>query len=455
MLLAIAIAVMTLVVVATVVLPLTKAARPAPERGQFDRAVYRDQLKELERDQARGLIDAAEAATARLEIERRLLATTEESKPPAPATRGSLVVAIALALLLPAGAVLAYLAVGAPGVPDQPYAERGPERALAAAGSGHGDMEKSASQLAEKLKANPGDDGAWLLLARTEAALGHWQKSAEAYRTAMRLTHDRPDVAAAYGEMLVMAADGIVTAPAHDILAAALQRDPGNVAARYYLALAAAQAGDAETAIAAWQKLAAEQPQGSPLRQELKTRIAEAAQSADIAAPDLAPPKPGPSEAEMAEAAKMTPEARQQMIRGMVEKLAGEVQAKPDDLPGWLRLGRAYAVLGDSAKAADAYQHAAKLKPDDPRILVAEAEALMPDPKPETPISAHAVELLQHAEALDPKQPAALWYLGLAAAQQRNFSAATDYWQRLLEVLPAGSDQHRAVEQALAALKGK
>ena len=454
MLLAIALAVMTLVVVATVVLPLMRGARPAPERGQFDRAVYRDQLRELERDQARGLIDAAEAATARLEIERRLLASAARSEPPAPARRGSIAVAAVLALLLPAAAVLAYLWLGSPGVPDQPYAERGPERVLAAA-NGHGDLEKTAATLAEKLKADPGNADQWLLLARTEAALGHWQKGAEAYRAAMRLTHDRPDVAAAYGEMLVMAADGIVTPRAHDILAAALERDPGNTAARYYLALAAAQAGDVKAAIAAWQKLAAEQPADSPLRRELKTRIAEAAQSVGMPAPELAPPAKGPSAAEVEAARKMTPEARQQMIRGMVEKLAGELAAKPDDLEGWLRLGRAYVVLGERDKAAQAYDHAAKLKPDDARILVAEAEAMITDPKPETPLPAPAVALLQHAAALDPKQPAALWYLGLAAVQQRQFTEAEGYWRRLLDVLPPDSEQHRSVEEALAAIKGK
>lgn len=455
MLLAVALAVMTLVVIATVVLPLMKGARPAPERGAFDRAVYLDQLRELDRDLARGLIDDVQARTARLEIERRLLASAAESEPPAAAKGGSVALAFGLALLVPAAAVLIYLAVGSPGVPDQPYAERGPERALAAAGNGHGDLEKTAAALEAQLKADPSNDAQWLLLARTEAALGHWQKSAEAYRAAMRLTHDRPDVAAAYGEMLVMAADGIVTARAHDILAAALQRDPGNVAARYYLALAAAQAGDAETAIAAWQKLAAEQPADSPLRNELKTRIAEAAQSAGIAVPALAPPAAGPSAAEIAQLQQMTPEARETMIRGMVAQLAEKLAAQPDDLAGWLRLGRAYAVLGEHDKAVDAYARAAKLKPDDPQILVAEAEALMPDPKPETPIPPQAVDLLRHAAAIDPQQPAALWYLGLAAAQQRNFDAATGYWQRLLAVLPPDSEQHRSVAEAIAAIKAK
>jgi cytochrome c-type biogenesis protein CcmH len=454
MLLAIALAAITLVVVATVVLPLMRSTRPAPERAQFDRAVYRDQLRELERDVARGLIAADEAATARLEIERRLLAAGGASEPPAARAAGSPVLAVVLAILLPLAAVLGYLALGSPGVPDQPYAARGPARARAAA-NGHEDLEKTAAALAARLKTRSANAADWLLLARTEAALGHWQKSTDAYRQAMRLTHDRPDIATAYGEELVMAADGVVTPAAHDVLAAALARDPGNVEARYYLALAQAQAGNAAAAIAAWQKLAAEQPADSPLRRELETRIDEAAESAGLAKPKLAPPAAGPSAAELAEAAKIAPAQRQQMIRGMVAKLAAELEAKPDDVEGWLRLGRAYGVLGEHDQAADAYQHALRLKPQDPEILIAVAAALMPDRRPETPVPERAVALLRRADALDPKQPAALWYLGLAAAQHRDFAGASGYWQRLLPLLPPSGEQHDAVAAAIAALKGK
>ncbi|HWI26062.1 MAG TPA: c-type cytochrome biogenesis protein CcmI [Stellaceae bacterium] len=453
MLLAIVLAAMTILVAVTVILPLAKGARPAPERSQFDRAVYRDQLRELERDAARGLIGPREAATARLEIERRLLAA-EPQVEPAAAAPGSPVLAVTLACLLPVAAALAYLALGSPGIPDQPYDARGPERALAAA-NGHTDLEKTAAALAERVKSTPDNDEDWLLLARTEAALGHWQKSADAYGAAMRLTHDRPDIAASYGEMLVAAAQGIVTPRAHDLFAAAVERDPGNVLARYYLALGAAQAGDAQAAIAGWQKLAAEQPAQSPLRRELKERIDEAAKEGGLPAPELAAPAAGPNTAQMAAAAKMTPEARQQMIRGMVAKLAATLEAQPNDVEGWQRLGRAYAVLGEHDKAADAYDRAARLRPNDPAILLAEAEALMPDHKPETPVPDRAVTLLRRVEALDAKQPAALWYLGLAAAQKRNFAEASEYWQRLLPLLPPAGEQHDAVAAAIAALKGK
>jgi len=191
------------------------------------------------------------------------------------------------------------------------------------------------------------------------------------------------------------------------------------------------------------------------MRAELKARIAEAARSAGLPAPEFPPPRAGPSAAEMAKAAEMSPEERQAMIRNMVDGLAVKLAQNPDDIDGWKRLGRAYGVLGERDKAVDAYEHAERLKPDDTRILLAEAELLIPGGLPQTPLPERLVSLLKHVDTLDARQPAALWYLGLASVQQRDFAAARSYWQRLLEVLPEDADQHQAVAAALDALKDK
>jgi len=453
MLLALAIAAVTLVVVATVVLPLMKGARAAPGRASFDRAVYRDQLKELERDRARGLIDADQTAAARLEIERRLLAADARPEVATARRSGSPALAIALALLLPAAAMGIYLALGAPGAPDEPYAGRGPERALAAAEGRHGDIAGALAALEKDLAAHPDDAEKWLLLARSAATLGQWQKSATAYQKALVLTKSRPDVASAYGEMLVFAAEGIVTPRAQEAFTAALARNPKDMAARYYLALAEAQAGNAQAAIDGWQKLAAEVADPE-LRDRLRARIADAASSAGMAAPALAAPA-GPSAEDRARAEKMTPAERQDMIRGMVDGLAAKLRSDPEDFEGWMKLARAYGVLDEHDKAADAYEQAARLKPEDPRIPLAEAEALIVDHAPQVPLPERAVALWRRVDMLDPQQPAALWYLGLAAAQQRRLAEASGYWQRLLPLLPADSDQHKMVAAAIAALKDK
>src|SRR6202008_4695628 len=102
---------------------------------------------------------------------------------------------VVLAVLVPLGAVAVYLVHGAPRIPDQPYEARATERALTDA-QGALDLDKTVAALQERLKAEPGSAEGWLLLARTQAARGRWRESAEAYRQAMTLTKDRPDVAA-------------------------------------------------------------------------------------------------------------------------------------------------------------------------------------------------------------------------------------------------------------------
>ena len=453
MLLALALAAMTAIAVAAVVLPLMNGIRPVHERAAFDRAVYRQQLKELESDAARGLISESQMTAARLEIERRLLAADSQPAAPPPRDAGGRLVAVALPLAMPALAAGLYLALGSPNVPDQPYAARESERTLVA--KNHLELAETASALEEKLTHDADDSQDWLLLARTQAALGQWGKSAEAYRRTIALTKGRPDVLAGYGEILVMAADGFVTPEARKAFDAALTGDPRSVAARYYLALGAAQAGQAKDAIDSWQALAAETAAGSPLREDLKARIAETARTANLPVPTLAPSAAvdGPTAEDMAQVAQMTTEQQHEMIKGMVAGLAAKLKANPDDPEGWLKLAHAYSVLGERDKAVDAYEQAATLRPNDPSIPLRAAESLIAEGTPDTPVPERVVALLRRVEAIDPKQPEALWYLGFAAVQRGHFAEAAAYWRRVLTVLPAQSEQYRTVSAALQTLK--
>ena len=441
-------------VVALVIAPLAGARRGLPGRAAFDRAVYRDQLAEVERDRARGLLSAAEAASARLEIERRLLGTAEaraEKTSRAAAVPRALVFVLALAV--PAGALGVYVLQGSPRLPDLPYAARGSERALAAAG-GDRALEQTAQALEARLKQTPEDAETWLLLARTQQARARWPESAEAYRRALTLTRQRSDVAASYGEMLVMEAEGIVTPAAREAFATALAGDPENPAARYYLALADAQAGNAQAAIDAWQKLLADSPPDAGWIPTVRRSIAETAKAAGLPVPPAPAAAPGPSADDLAAAAQMSPEERARMVRGMVERLAARLEEKPDDLEGWLRLARAYEVLQEPEKAAAAYGRAAALSPSDRTILAREVDALMTGRKPTDPIPEATIAVLKRLEALDANDPRALWYLGLAAAQAHRPDEAKTRWQKLLAVLPPDSPEHKTVTAALAALSG-
>ena len=450
-----------------IVAPLLRGNRPAPSRASFDQAVYRDQLHELERDIARGLITPAEADSARLEVQRRLLAA---DRVPAAAARlsRSPVLAAMVFLVIAAGSVSSYLWLGAPGLPDEPYAARRDELA---ANNSQASLQQATAALAAKLKQDPSNAQGWLLYGRSLAMLSDWDKAEDAFRHAIELGQTSPAVLGDHAEIMVMQAGGTVTPAAEAALRQVLKADPSSGIAQYYLAIAAMQAGEPRRAIDGLQALLAQLPADSPARQQLGQKVAEAAQAAGIAVPALAQGTPsaagprgaaaaapgtgsatGPDAKAVADAANMSDGQRQAMIRGMVAQLAAKQQADPANLDGWLRLGRAYAVLHDPDKAADAFDKAAGLKPDDVSIPLQEVRALLNDHAPTDKLTPRVIDLLKRVETADPEQPLALWYLGMAAAQDARPDDARRYWSTLLTKVPPGSDDARVIQSALDTL---
>jgi cytochrome c-type biogenesis protein CcmH len=456
-------AVLVLAVLAVVSLPLLSGAHVLPTRGQYDRAVYRDQLREVDRDMARGVLSPREADSARLEIQRRLLAVDVPGGPVADRIMRSPRMAASAALFVVLVAAGLYWRLGAPALPDVPFADR-PVAQQEPGATGdqapHHDMKDAAAKLEQKLQADPANAGGWVLYARTESLLGDWKKAADAYKRAISLGLKDADVLAAYGEMQVMAADGIVSPAAHEAFAAALASDTDNGVARYYLALADSQAGDGQKAVSAWLELAAGLPEDSTMRQAIAGRIAEAAKNGGFAPPPMpkglaaATPSTGPTAEQMQAAASMPASERDQMINGMVEKLAAKLKAEPNDLDGWLRLGQAYAVQGKADLAVDAFDHAAGLKPGDPSIKIQTVAALLSGLKPGDALPPRAVTLLTEVAAVEPNAPEVLWYLGVVAARDGRVTEARDRWTKLLAALPADGEDAKMVKAALQQLPG-
>ena len=456
--------ILVLAVLAAVSLPLLAGAHVAPSRGQFDRAVYRDQLLEVDRDMTRGVLSAREAESARLEIQRRLLAVDVSHGAVADRLVRSPRVAAAAALFVVLGSAGLYWRLGAPGLPGVPFADRpvaAEQPGATGAEAPHKDMQDAAARLEQKLRADPTNAGGWVLYGRTESMLGDWQKAAAAYKHAIDLGLKDAEVLAGFGEMQVMGADGIVSPAARDAFAAALAADSGNGVARYYLALADSQAGDGQKAVAAWLDLAAGLPEDSTMRGAIANRVAEAAKNGGFAAPPMPKGLPaeatsgGPTAEQMQAAASMPPAQRDQMINDMLEKLAARLKAEPNDLDGWLRLGRAYLVQGKGGLAVDALDHAATLKPGDPSISLQIVAALLSGLKPDDALPPRAVTLLNEVAATNPDEPEVLWYLGVVAARDGRAVEARQKWTKLLAALPANGEDAKMVQAALAQLPAK
>jgi cytochrome c-type biogenesis protein CcmH len=430
-----------------VLLPLLRGSRDGPARASYDQAVYTDQLRELDRDIARGLLSPDDAAAARLEIQRRLLATDRLQAAPARLSRSPVLAALVLLVAGP-GSIALYLLLGAPNVPDTPFASRPSEPA-----GEHESAQKAVAALEQKLRANPDDAESWLLYARSQATLNQWDKARDAFARAIALGQTDPDTTADHAEMTVLAAGGTVTPAAEAAFRKVLQADPANGQARYYLSIAAAQSGRPKEAIDGLLGLLADMPDDSPLRAPVIERIKQAAKDAGVPVPTLPNgPAPGPDAQAVADAANMSAEQRDTMVRGMVAQLAAKQQADPANLDGWLRLGQAYAVLGEADKAADAYAKAATLKPEDLSIPLQAVRVLLQGHDPRQRLPARAVDLLKGIEARDPKQPAVMWYLGVAAAQDGQKQKALAYWRELLGVLPEGSADRKMIQSAIDAV---
>jgi cytochrome c-type biogenesis protein CcmH len=274
------------------VLPMLREASAVPERGRFDCAVYCDQLRELDRELSRGLIGETEAAEARLEIQRRLLAAG--TAPPASVERWSgrsPVWASIVVMFVVGGTAGLYHWLGSPGGPGVVFVSRpvtAGEMASGGAATGRADLRRAAEHLAATLKADMSDAERWVQFARTTGSLRHWDAAVSAYRHALALGLTGPEVQVGLGEMLVMQAGGIVTPAARDALSATLKDDPKNPVARYYPALAASQAGEPEDAIGLLQSLLADISEDSPMRDEIGKRIGESAKAAGLPMPELA-----------------------------------------------------------------------------------------------------------------------------------------------------------------------
>lgn len=353
-------ALMTAAAILAVLWPLSKRGRL---RSGSEVAVYRDQLDEIGRDNAAGLIGAAEAEAARIEVSRRLLAAAAagEDKPtasPSPWRRRA--TALAALVLLPAGATALYLVLGSPQLPGEPLAGR-----LAAVRQNE-PLAKMIAQVETHLERNPDDARGWQVIAPIYMRLGRFDDAVRAQRKLLALQGENAERAADLGEALTAAANGVITADAKDAFQRAAERDPEQIKAQFFLGMAAQQDGDKAKAAAIWSALLAKAPPGAPWADTVRQALHEVGAGPG---PAVASAQPGPDAAQIAAAAQMSGSDRNRMIRGMVAQLAGKLKEDGSDVQGWQRLLRAYVVLGDRAKAEAAALDAKKALASDPAKL--------------------------------------------------------------------------------------
>lgn len=357
----IAIAAMTAVVALVLILPLARGPSAtvddtaAQDRAK-EQAVYRDQLRELDRDQSEGLISAAEADYARAEIGRRLLSASPDGSSPATATPAQpkrplrrTLAEIAVLMLLPAVGVPLYLLVGAPGIAGQPIEER-----LANPGN---DMTLLLAKVERHLLQQPDDGKGWDLVAPIYFRNGAYDKSVEAYRNVIRLEGKNLERSGNLAESLISLEQGRVNEEALVALNDVMAADPKNARARFYLALRLEQDGKRAEAFAAFQSIRKDAPPDANYLELVDRHIAATDPSRPAPSQEAAAPG-NPGADDVAAAEGMSAGDRQQMILGMVTALDARLKNEPKNFEGWMRLIRSYGVLGDKDKAGEALKTA-------------------------------------------------------------------------------------------------
>lgn len=338
---------MTAAAVMAVLWPLS---RHSAVRGEADpnTQFYLEQIAEIDRDRERGALLPSEAEAAKAEAGRRLLRASGAKDVALvavgePALRRRRVASTLALFVLPILALAVYGAYGSPHLFDRPSVAQVPRQEGAPAN----DLAAAVAQIEKHLAQNPQDGRGWEVVAPVYMRMGRVEDALKAYETALK--HLGPDAnrLSSYGEALVLAKDGLVSADAQAAFEQAVKLDASSPKARFYLARAAEQDGQIEKAKSEYAALLALSPADAPWTAIVREQLAR------LGAPQ-------PDNAPSAEAQIGSAD-----IARMVSGLASRLETQGGSAEEWARLMRSYAVLGQRDKAAAAAEQARRALAND------------------------------------------------------------------------------------------
>ena len=362
-------------VTATLALAMVRRAPDARPPAAYDLDVYRDQLREVERDVARNVLSKADAERLRTEVSRRILAADAalSGVQDTAQSRGGLLVAALVVALMIGGSFGVYLQIGAPGYGDLALADRmALAETLRAERPSQAEAEASlerrpppadvppddvalVQQLREAGALRPDDLQGHTRLAHFEGRLGNYDAAHAAKARVIEIKGDAatPQDFAEYADLLVLAAGGYVSPEAERVLEQVLSRDPTDGTARYYFGLMMVQTGRPDTALQVWDQLLREGPEDAPWIGAITAQIENTAMRAGVnyALPAIGTGR-GPSQDQIDAAQDLSPAERMEMIEGMVSGLGERLATDGGPVEDWAQLISALGVLGRMDEAA-------------------------------------------------------------------------------------------------------
>jgi len=390
-------AALALLIAALFALALLTRRAEAEHPAAYDLRIYRDQLKEVERDLARGVINEADAERIRTEVGRRVLAADAQlaiadvsSQQPRSLT---IAIATVIALLLTGGGVAIYTQLGTPGLGDLPHKARlQASQELYSSRSSHEaflarlpvrnapQQEAGYLELVERLReavaSRPDELQGQQFLAQSEARLGNYAAARAAQSAVIRLKGEAAGASdfVTMAQMYITEADGYVSPEAEAALRRALRADRTDPVARYFLGQMWLQNDRPDRAFGLWSQLLNEGPEEAPWIAPIRQSIDDIAWLAGVdytqpAPSEMATDMPGPTVQDIENAGEMTPEERQEMVQSMVQRLNDRLATEGGTPEEWARLISAYGSLGDESRARAIWLEAQQRFADTPDAL--------------------------------------------------------------------------------------
>ncbi len=275
-------------------------------------------------------------------------------------------------LLLAGAALIAAASIGYRTFKDP--AAPAPSAAVTPAASADATLSTTITAMEQQLQKEPNNAKGWQDLGMAFSQNGQF---AEAARALSRATQVDPKNAATWAELgaaLLQGGDGSMPADARAAFDKSIALEPREPLARYYRGVGKDLAGDHQGAIDDWFDMLDHAPADAPWRDDYQAVIESVAakNKIDIAARLKSLPGgaagrgaavatqaiPGPSKAEMQQAAQIPKGQQDAMIEGMVAKLDAKLRANPKNLEGWIMMMRSRVTLGETVKAAQAAKDA-------------------------------------------------------------------------------------------------
>lgn len=378
--------IIALCITALCVAPILLAMRRPRASGDLDQSksmieikVYKDQLAEVDRDLARGVLSQNDAARTRVEVSRRILeadqgqAKTQGNGEKSPTW---LIALLGIATVL--GGVALYKNLGAAGYPDMPLAQRLAQSEEARrtrlsqsemeaqfpaltvdenADPGHVEL---IEKLSIVLKTRPNDIEGHKLLARNAASLGRYKQSYVALQRVIELQDESTanDYVLLAG-MMISAVGGYVSPQAETALSRSLKLDPKNGLANYHVGTMFLQLGRPDQTFNIWEPLLSRSNPQDPWVTIIRNQLPSVAQAAGVnytlpALTDLS----GPTHEDVAAAADLSPQERQEMITSMIDQLSERLNIQGGTVEEWARLITSFAATSQDERAAQTLQTA-------------------------------------------------------------------------------------------------